>query len=148
MFHSRPLAVKVEVTNLPLPMPQREIGHLEIVGGLHRAWKLDFSKSDTQTIENAEITERRRALFRENIPVDSKLCKQYWRTEIPRTLPRVPGTRGSQSSPSVALGEEKHSRKRSFPECRKTHGTRGRVTLRKENSHLTAPLDGTVCQKK
>ncbi|RCV36782.1 hypothetical protein SETIT_8G009000v2 [Setaria italica] len=36
--------------------------------------KLDFSKSDTQNIENAEITERRRALFRENIPVDSKLC--------------------------------------------------------------------------
>ncbi|KAF8651235.1 hypothetical protein HU200_063482 [Digitaria exilis] len=36
--------------------------------------KLDFSKSDTHSIENAEITERRRALFRENIPVDSKLC--------------------------------------------------------------------------
>jgi len=36
--------------------------------------KLDFSKSDTHNIENAEITERRRALFRENIPVDSKLC--------------------------------------------------------------------------
>jgi nucleolar pre-ribosomal-associated protein 1 len=36
--------------------------------------KLDFSKSDTQNIENAEVTERRRALFRENIPVDSKLC--------------------------------------------------------------------------
>ncbi|CAL4912422.1 unnamed protein product [Urochloa decumbens] len=36
--------------------------------------KLDFSKSDSHDIENAEITERRRALFRENIPVDSKLC--------------------------------------------------------------------------
>jgi nucleolar pre-ribosomal-associated protein 1 len=36
--------------------------------------KLDFSKLDTHNIENAEITERRRALFRENIPVDSKLC--------------------------------------------------------------------------
>ncbi|PWZ19970.1 hypothetical protein Zm00014a_038662, partial [Zea mays] len=36
--------------------------------------KLDFSKSDTRNTENAEITERRRALFRENIPVDSKLC--------------------------------------------------------------------------
>ncbi|CAN6250215.1 unnamed protein product [Urochloa humidicola] len=36
--------------------------------------KLDFSKSDAHNIENAEITERRRALFRENIPVDSKIC--------------------------------------------------------------------------
>lgn len=36
--------------------------------------KLDFSKSDTHKTENGEITERRRALFRENIPVDSKLC--------------------------------------------------------------------------
>jgi nucleolar pre-ribosomal-associated protein 1 len=36
--------------------------------------KLDFSKSDMHNTENAEITERRRALFRENIPVDSKLC--------------------------------------------------------------------------
>ncbi|OQU82370.1 hypothetical protein SORBI_3006G221600 [Sorghum bicolor] len=36
--------------------------------------KLDFSKSDTHSTENAEITERRRTLFRENIPVDSKLC--------------------------------------------------------------------------
>jgi nucleolar pre-ribosomal-associated protein 1 len=36
--------------------------------------KLDFSKSDTHNTENAEITEKRRALFRENIPVDSKLC--------------------------------------------------------------------------
>ncbi|CAL5070105.1 unnamed protein product [Urochloa decumbens] len=36
--------------------------------------KLDFSKSDSHNIENAETTERRRALFRENIPVDSKLC--------------------------------------------------------------------------
>ncbi|CAD6259524.1 unnamed protein product [Miscanthus lutarioriparius] len=36
--------------------------------------KLDFSKSDTHNTENAEITERRRTLFRENIPVDSKLC--------------------------------------------------------------------------
>jgi hypothetical protein len=127
MFHSRPLAVKVEVTNLPLPMPQREIGHLEIVGGLHRAWKLDFSKSDTQNIENAEITERRRALFRENIPVDSKLCANN--TGEPRfpehfpeclalgevNLPRVlhsekKSTRGREAFPSaakpMALGEE------------------------------------------
>ncbi|CAN6236303.1 unnamed protein product [Urochloa humidicola] len=36
--------------------------------------KLDFSKSDAHNIENAEITERRRALFRENIHVDSKIC--------------------------------------------------------------------------
>ncbi|XP_062220395.1 LOW QUALITY PROTEIN: uncharacterized protein LOC133919867 [Phragmites australis] len=36
--------------------------------------KLDFSKSDTHDTENAEITERRRALFRENIPIDSKHC--------------------------------------------------------------------------
>ncbi|KAL6651997.1 hypothetical protein ACP70R_010922 [Stipagrostis hirtigluma subsp. patula] len=36
--------------------------------------KLDFAKSDTDNMENAEITERRRVLFRENIPVDSKLC--------------------------------------------------------------------------
>jgi nucleolar pre-ribosomal-associated protein 1 len=36
--------------------------------------KLDFSKSDTRNTENAEITKRRRVLFRENIPVDSKLC--------------------------------------------------------------------------
>jgi hypothetical protein len=44
------------------------------------------------------------------------------------------GTRGSHSSPSVALGEEKHSGKWGFPECRETHGTRGRVTL--GESHL------------
>ena len=36
--------------------------------------KLDFSKSDTRNTENAEITKRRRALFRENIHVDTKLC--------------------------------------------------------------------------
>ncbi|TVU16117.1 hypothetical protein EJB05_39668 [Eragrostis curvula] len=36
--------------------------------------KLDFSKFDTHDAENVEITERRKALFRENIPVDSKLC--------------------------------------------------------------------------
>ncbi|TVU51517.1 hypothetical protein EJB05_02950, partial [Eragrostis curvula] len=33
-----------------------------------------FSKFDTHDAENVEITERRKALFRENIPVDSKLC--------------------------------------------------------------------------
>ncbi|WVZ87214.1 hypothetical protein U9M48_033889 [Paspalum notatum var. saurae] len=36
--------------------------------------KLDFSKSDKHNTENAEITERRRTLFRENIPIDSRLC--------------------------------------------------------------------------
>ena len=40
-------------------------------------------------------------------------------------------TRGIQSSPSVALGEELHSGKRGFSECRSLHGTRGRMTLRK-----------------
>jgi hypothetical protein len=39
------------------------------------------------------------------------------------------GTRGRASSPSVALGEEKHSGKRGFPECHRVHGTRGRETL-------------------
>ncbi|KAL6844553.1 hypothetical protein ACP4OV_026226 [Aristida adscensionis] len=41
---------------------------------LREELKLDFSKLDTENIENADITERRRALFRENIPIDSKLC--------------------------------------------------------------------------
>ncbi|GJN26397.1 hypothetical protein PR202_gb14324 [Eleusine coracana subsp. coracana] len=36
--------------------------------------KLDFSKLDTHDMENVEVTERRKALFRENIPIDSKLC--------------------------------------------------------------------------
>jgi nucleolar pre-ribosomal-associated protein 1 len=36
--------------------------------------KLDFSKFDTHDTEDVEITERRKTLFRENIPVDSKLC--------------------------------------------------------------------------
>jgi hypothetical protein len=35
------------------------------------------------------------------------------------------GTRGSHSSPSVALGEELHSEKRGFPECQKEKDTRG-----------------------
>uniref|UniRef100_A0A0E0DIM3 Nucleolar pre-ribosomal-associated protein 1 N-terminal domain-containing protein n=1 Tax=Oryza meridionalis TaxID=40149 RepID=A0A0E0DIM3_9ORYZ len=36
--------------------------------------KLEFSASDTHKMENAEISDRRRSLFRENIPIDSKLC--------------------------------------------------------------------------
>jgi hypothetical protein len=45
-----------------------------------------------------------------------------------QALPRVPkiGHSGSQSSPSVALGEELHSGKVAFPECLKEHDTRGR----------------------
>jgi hypothetical protein len=39
------------------------------------------------------------------------------------------GTRGSQSSPSVALREELHSGKVAFPECLKGHDTRGRPAL-------------------
>jgi hypothetical protein len=39
------------------------------------------------------------------------------------------GTRGSQSSPSVALGEELHSGKVAFPECLNGHGTWGRPAL-------------------
>jgi hypothetical protein len=39
------------------------------------------------------------------------------------------GTRGSHSSPSVALGEELHSGKVAFPECLKEHDTRGRKAL-------------------
>jgi hypothetical protein len=39
------------------------------------------------------------------------------------------GTRGRASSPSVALGEEKHSGRRGFPECHRVHGTRGKETL-------------------
>jgi hypothetical protein len=74
------------------------------------------------------------------------------------------GTRGSQSSPSVALGEELHSGKMVFPECLKGHGTRGRPALgeghlpreqhsgktahEKEKVHLTAALDGAVNKKK
>jgi hypothetical protein len=70
------------------------------------------------------------------------------------------GTRGRQSSPRVALGEELHSGKMAFPECLKGHGTRGRPALReghlpreqhsrkkaheKEKVHLTAALDGAV----
>jgi hypothetical protein len=70
------------------------------------------------------------------------------------------GTRGRQSSPSVALGEELHSGKMAFPECLKGHGTRGRPALgeghlpreqhsgktahEKEKVHLTAALDGAV----
>ena len=34
------------------------------------------------------------------------------------------GTRERESSPSVALGEELHSEKRGFPECRRDPGTR------------------------
>uniref|UniRef100_A0A0E0KVH8 Nucleolar pre-ribosomal-associated protein 1 N-terminal domain-containing protein n=1 Tax=Oryza punctata TaxID=4537 RepID=A0A0E0KVH8_ORYPU len=36
--------------------------------------KLEFSASDMHKMENAEISDRRRSLFRENIPIDSKLC--------------------------------------------------------------------------
>jgi hypothetical protein len=70
------------------------------------------------------------------------------------------GTRGGQSSPSVALGEELHLGKMAFPECLKGHGTRGRPALgeghlpreqhsgktahEKEKVHLTAALDGAV----
>jgi hypothetical protein len=39
------------------------------------------------------------------------------------------GTRGSQSSPSVALGEELHSGKVAFPECLNGHATREIPTL-------------------
>jgi hypothetical protein len=44
------------------------------------------------------------------------------------------GTRGSQSSPSVALGEDKHSGKRAFPECREGHGTQGKFGTRGKSS--------------
>jgi hypothetical protein len=58
----------------------------------------------------------------------------YGRTVIPRvpgTSPRAKksGTRGSQSSPSVSLGEDLHSGKMAFPECLQGHGTRGRPAL-------------------
>ncbi|KAG8070074.1 hypothetical protein GUJ93_ZPchr0006g41040 [Zizania palustris] len=36
--------------------------------------KLEFSTSDSNKMDNAEISDRRRSLFRENIPIDSKLC--------------------------------------------------------------------------
>jgi hypothetical protein len=42
---------------------------------------------------------------------------------------QISGTRGRNSSPSVALGEEMHSGKRVFPECLMVHGTRGREAL-------------------
>jgi len=49
-----------------------------------------------------------------------------------RNFPSVKGFPESQkSSPSVALGEELHSEKRGFPECRSLPGTRGRMTLEK-----------------
>jgi hypothetical protein len=77
-----------------------------------------------------------------------------------QTLPRVPKighsgkpifpeccTRGTEAFPSaakpMALGEGWHSGKAFFPEC----NTRGRGTITKGISHLTVPLDGTVCQK-
>jgi hypothetical protein len=43
------------------------------------------------------------------------------------------GNRGSQSSQSVALGEELHSGKMAFPECQKGHDTRGRPALGEDN---------------
>jgi hypothetical protein len=59
--------------------------------------------------------------------------------EIPRVLRASPSakyrtlreeyTRGRNSSPSVALGEEMHSGKRVFPECLIVHGTWGREAL-------------------
>uniref|UniRef100_J3M1K9 Nucleolar pre-ribosomal-associated protein 1 N-terminal domain-containing protein n=1 Tax=Oryza brachyantha TaxID=4533 RepID=J3M1K9_ORYBR len=36
--------------------------------------KLEFSASDSHKIENEGISDRRKSLFRENIPIDSKLC--------------------------------------------------------------------------
>jgi hypothetical protein len=38
---------------------------------------------------------------------------------------QLSGTRGRNSSPSVALAEEMHSGKRGFPEWLRVHGTRG-----------------------
>jgi hypothetical protein len=58
------------------------------------------------------------------IKLSSHLMKlHYGTTEIPR----VPNS--SPSAKNRALGEEMHSGKRGFPECRQTHGTWGRVTL-------------------
>jgi hypothetical protein len=73
------------------------------------------------------------------------------------------GTRGSQSSLSVALREELHSGKECFSECLKGHDIRGRNTLgeghlpreqhsgktrtRKKKVNLTVTLDGGVRQK-
>uniref|UniRef100_A0A0D9W9S3 Nucleolar pre-ribosomal-associated protein 1 N-terminal domain-containing protein n=1 Tax=Leersia perrieri TaxID=77586 RepID=A0A0D9W9S3_9ORYZ len=36
--------------------------------------KLEISTSDNHKMENAEVSDRRRSLFRENIPIDSRLC--------------------------------------------------------------------------
>jgi hypothetical protein len=67
------------------------------------------------------------------------------------------GTWGSQSSPSVALGEELHLGKRGLPKCRGVHGTgeerhsgkailsecntQGRGIPAKENWQLAEPVD-------
>jgi hypothetical protein len=46
---------------------------------------------------------------------------------------QISGTRGRNSSPSVALREEMHSGKRVFPECLIVHDTRGREALEEAN---------------
>jgi hypothetical protein len=73
-----------------------------------------------------------------------------------RTLPRVPkiGHSGKQIFPECctrgrkALGEERLSRVPQNPWHSGKDDSWGRVALTKGNSHLTTPLDGTVCQKK
>jgi hypothetical protein len=72
-----------------------------------------------------------------------------------RTLPRVPkiGHSGKQIFPECctrgrkALGEERLSRVPQNPWHSGKDDSWRRVALTKGNSHLTTPLDGTVCQK-
>jgi hypothetical protein len=84
-------------------------------------------------VPNSSLSAKNRALREANLPRvlhSEKKCTRGREAFLSAAKP-------------LALGEGWHSGKAFFPEC----NTRGRGALTKGNSHLTAPLDGTVCQK-